>query len=195
MTTATLGLWSDVACSPTLKGFCSYAIQISNLNPTAPPSFKPTSIGCPSNFNLIHGSCYRLLTTPYNWINAELQCEAQSAQLASFSSLSEYQAVINYYRGSGGNKVSIWIGLTDISQENTFVWVDGSTPTFTNWRTGEPSNSWMVEHCGHIWDTETYWNDAPCSISSYYSLCKLSSSPISIQQSKLHYTIFLWCVS
>ena len=140
---------------------------------------------CPTNFNLINSNCYRLDTTKYNWIDAELKCENQSAQLASFDSLSEYEAVMEYYYGSGGRStVNTWIGLTDIAEEGFFVWVDGSSSTFRNWDRGQPDNYRAEEDCATIWDrTVNKWNDAPCS-SLYYSLCKLSPSPLSIQQSK-----------
>ena len=34
-----------------------------------------------------------------------------------------------------------YIGLTDSASEGTYVWVDGSTSTYRNWRSGQPGNS------------------------------------------------------
>jgi hypothetical protein len=39
-----------------------------------------------------------------------------------------------------------WIGLNDIHAENTFVWADGSTPSFTWWQASEP-NGHEGENC------------------------------------------------
>ena len=33
----------------------------------------------------------------------------------------------------------MWLSLGDSATEGTFVWGDGSTPTFTKWITGKPT--------------------------------------------------------
>ena len=183
MTAASLGLWSDEACSSSRKGLCNLNVLEQPVPSPAPPG--NSSFACAPNFDSIHGNCYQYSTISSNWIDAELACESQGAQLASFDSLSEYEAVMEYYYGSGGRSTIItWIGLTDIAEEGSFVWVDGSTSTFRNWDRRQPDNTKGAEHCTFIWDTtDRKWNDAPCYL-LYYSLCKLSPSPLSIQQSK-----------
>ena len=52
-----------------------------------------------------------------------------------------------------------WIGLNDMAVEGTFVWMDGSAPSYTDWKSGEPSN-WPLEHCVRLWKRD--WMDVDC---------------------------------
>ena len=58
---------------------------------------------------------------------------------------------------------SCWIGLNDIVSENTWVWADGSTNTYTRWGIGEPNNAGGAEDCVHL-HSDGYWNDLPCEV-------------------------------
>ena len=62
-----------------------------------------------------------------------------------------------------------WIGFTDEANEGTFVWVDGSSTTYTKWAPGEPSNSgpnnnedYTLINTGEggMNQSDGYWNDA-----------------------------------
>ena len=54
----------------------------------------------------------------------------------------------------------MWIGGKRLSQDADFSWTDGSLWSFTNWKTGEPSdtgncvatelNSWKIYNCSSI---------------------------------------------
>lgn len=54
----------------------------------------------------------------------------------------------------------MWIGLSDLDEEGSWVWDDGSTAPVTNWDRGQPDN-YENEDCGHIWNDYTF-NDRPC---------------------------------
>ena len=60
-----------------------------------------------------------------------------------------------------------------------FVWQsDDSTPTYFNWRSGEPNNKWGSddEDCVRIWrtsaDQEVQWNDNPCYLGGGRAICQ-----------------------
>ena len=53
-----------------------------------------------------------------------------------------------------------YIGLTDEVTEGTFLWVDGSQMTYSNWNAGEPNNVGGVEHYVALNSNGT-WNDTP----------------------------------
>lgn len=59
----------------------------------------------------------------------------------------------------------IWIGLDDQVTEGTYVWADGSPFSYSNWNSGEPSNSGggAGEDCVHTY-RNGLWNDVPCNI-------------------------------
>jgi hypothetical protein len=60
-----------------------------------------------------------------------------------------------------GSSPRYWIGFTDEVEEGLWLWVTGEPMTYTNWSTGEPSNSWS---CGEDyvimnWRSQGRWND------------------------------------
>ena len=56
----------------------------------------------------------------------------------------------------------MWLGMSDIKQEGTFVWNSSNAPlNYTNWNDGEP-NGGTEENCGSFWGTGPHWNDHNC---------------------------------
>lgn len=54
----------------------------------------------------------------------------------------------------------IWIGLTDIDKESTFVWVDGTSSDYRNWyEASEPNNYGGNEDCVHIRNGDKWYDD------------------------------------
>jgi len=53
----------------------------------------------------------------------------------------------------------VWIGLTDEANEGTFVNVDGSTPSYLNWSSGEPNNNGGNEHYTRLLRNSGKWTD------------------------------------
>jgi len=72
-----------------------------------------------------------------------------------------------------------WIGMNDISVDNTWEWYDGSTVNYSHWAPGEP-NHWANEDCVQIVPSG-YWNDVICTKITI-PICKIvtSSLPSSI---------------
>ncbi|CAB1328245.1 unnamed protein product [Coregonus sp. 'balchen'] len=70
-----------------------------------------------------------------------------------------------------GGEMYFWIGLTDSEKEGIWKWVDGTTPTTTQfWREGEPNNAQGGENCAvfnsfsdNLGNIQS-WNDQPCSL-------------------------------
>ena len=54
-----------------------------------------------------------------------------------------------------------WIGFSDKNEEGNFVWDDGSTVDYTNFRDGEPNNYGGTEDCTFIKEGGG-WNDVKC---------------------------------
>jgi len=60
------------------------------------------------------------------------------------------------------------IGLNDVEVEGTFVWPDGSEPSFTVWRKGEPNDANEGEDCVHMALPSGGWNDIPCATAAAF---------------------------
>nr|XP_039259806.1 hepatic lectin-like [Styela clava] len=72
-------------------------------------------------------------------------------------------------------KTGLWIGLTDIEEQGSWVWLDGinADEDATDWDEHEPNNHEGREHCAQIrYGREGTYNDIPCSSELYYPLCE-----------------------
>lgn len=67
-----------------------------------------------------------------------------------------------------------WIGLTDVQEEGTYIWMTSRTmPEYTNWEDGEPNNFHMNENCVEIRMDGT-WNDDVCHSYNRYICEKIN---------------------
>ena len=114
--------------------------------------------------------CYLWDRTPINWYSARHACEREGFHLASITSDSINQYVVE---GMARRMDNVWIGGTDKEKEGTWKWTDGSPFEFTRWRPPkQPDNYKGREDCLHItmeptsifedW-SEPLWNDWPCT--------------------------------
>lgn len=77
-------------------------------------------------------------------------------------------------------KGKVWIGLSDVGSENTWLWINGKriAPDAVFWTQGQPDNG-RNEDCGEIIPDNPYSlgvNDAPCTLFSY-ALCEKIYTP------------------
>ncbi|XP_033759064.1 perlucin-like protein [Pecten maximus] len=135
---------------------------------------------CGDGWVYFEDHCYWYSRTATTWQAARDLCQAMDTDLVDVTGFQEnrfikyhmrdiqkreHPAVLRYY----------FLGGTDMDNEGRWVWVrTGQSFGFTNWASGEPSNSNGVEDCV-ILNGESFadWNDAPCD-QSYYGICKKS---------------------
>jgi gliding motility-associated-like protein len=127
--------------------------------------------------------------TTNSWNTAQSQANAVGANLLTVCSLAENNAVWNAAQVAGISG-GLWIGYTDQASEGNWIWQDGSTCTFTNWNTSEPSNSSCIgssdgEDGAVIQMSNGKWNDVylgPTGLclspASYASIVKVNLCPI-----------------
>ena len=114
--------------------------------------------------------CYRLVHQKAHWMAAESDCIVWGGapglgHLVSIGSKEEQTFVANL--GSGHDR---WIGGNDEVQEGNYVWSDGSSFSYENWRSGEPNNDGHgsdPENCAEIED-DGRWDDQPCDKTKRY---------------------------
>ncbi|XP_072418168.1 C-type lectin LmsL-like [Chiloscyllium punctatum] len=135
---------------------------------------------CPGGF-IYFGNCYKFVSQPKTWIDAELHCQelAPDGHLASLHWMEQNNVFAEMIRNSQNNTVPTWIGLSDIHKEGTFLWSDGSASDFMFWAESEP-NDHGEEDCAHIFHTNTHWNDRSCN-SKLCFLCSYKLPPPSCE--------------
>ena len=69
-----------------------------------------------------------------------------------------------------------WIGLSDVLQEGTFAWRDGSELTYTNWKTSNPNNAGGEQHCVWARNDGQGWDDIVCRRTEEYICQKTARS-------------------
>ncbi|XP_035696435.1 perlucin-like protein [Branchiostoma floridae] len=130
---------------------------------------------CPNGSVKFQDRCFSFSTDTKNYAGARSACQAAGGHLAMPKDQATNDILRNqltrYPSGSDA-----WFGLTDLAQEGTFVWEDGTPLTgWSNWYPGEP-NGGSAESCAHWHGSYGYkWNDRRCSHSQYY-VCEVSAA-------------------
>jgi len=111
----------------------------------------------------VAGVCFMLFTaTPRTWDDANTACTSIDARLAILDTTAKHTAAKTL-----AGTFNTWIGLADVTIENTFRWVDANVPfSFTAWDPDEPSNGagTYEEDCVVIAGARGGdWDDRPCS--------------------------------
>ena len=107
-----------------------------------------------------------------DWADAESHCQGllAGAHLAAIHSAEEMQFVQDNVPTN-----HFWLGGSDLNEEGSFTWTDGSRWDYTEWFKGEPNNDLGSEHClEDLYDYEqgwVDWNDRPCSEIRHF-VCK-----------------------
>ena len=115
-------------------------------------------------FNNINGNWYAINPVPQNWQNAKTDAKSRGGYLVTITSGEENKWISDTF-GIHYNNDYYWLGGNDIAAEGTWQWANGEPWGYTNWHSGEPSNSGGVEDA-LTWYHETFsnadgytWND------------------------------------
>ncbi|KAM9500270.1 collectin-12 [Clarias gariepinus] len=135
----------------------SMSRQVSEPHPTSTP-------GCPRQWKSYKDKCYYFSAPPeqLNYEETKEMCKNKTSTMLTIHNEDEQ----NWIRRQVAGKGFFWLGLTDKIDENTWRWPDGTLPTFTNWKPGQPDN-WNHGHeegedCAGLIH-EAKWNDFFCT--------------------------------
>nr|XP_039323049.1 CD209 antigen-like [Saimiri boliviensis boliviensis] len=130
---------------------------------------------CPREWTFFQGNCYFMSNSQRNWHDSVTACREVGAQLVVIKSDEEQNFL--QLQSSRRNRLT-WIGLSDLKQEGTWQWVDGSplSPSLRRyWNQGEPNNI-GEEDCVEF--KGNGWNDERCSAAKFW-ICKKSAASCS----------------
>jgi C-type mannose receptor len=120
------------------------------------------------------GHCYALIVSnKITWTEAESACVALGGHLASITSATELAALAPL--ATTVSDENVWIGINDRSSGGDFVWTTGEPVSFTDWGSGEPSDSDDDDDCGNFVGAGVDWNDDDCRHDHAY-LCERVSN-------------------
>nr|XP_006132086.1 C-type lectin domain family 4 member G isoform X1 [Pelodiscus sinensis] len=121
---------------------------------------------CPANWLLYAGTCYYFSTERKHWSYAKQACTDQGGQLIIIDNEQEQEFLAKNAKGK-----QYWIGLHDINNEGTFIWVDNNPLSYSNWNRGEPNDYGGGEDCVMMF-RDGKWNDMPCAASEEGWICE-----------------------
>ena len=124
---------------------------------------------CADGYTEVGSKCFSAIAGPANYLDAITACCSEGGTLATIESQAEQDAVYALTGDTGA-----WIGLTDFMAEGTFVWVDGTALSYTNWRPNQPNNGGDTQHCTWI-RPDGGWDDVICTKEQAY-VCQTAAS-------------------
>ncbi|XP_050708515.1 macrophage mannose receptor 1-like isoform X2 [Eriocheir sinensis] len=121
---------------------------------------------CPERWALIDRTCFLFADDSGTWDEGQSFCNQRGTTLATISSQTQQDAVTAML------SQSVWIGLSDLKEEHSYVWADGSDYNYTSWFNSEPNNyEGQNERCVEMRHLFGYmWNDCSCHVTLQF-LC------------------------
>ncbi|XP_033111042.1 macrophage mannose receptor 1-like [Anneissia japonica] len=128
---------------------------------------------CQEGWSYSNKRCYRTVSTSASFREAQSMCNLVKGYLPVIANSDE-----NSFIASAEGGTTKWIGLSDIIQENTFIWNDErkASTSYVNWGSGQPDSNSASEDCVEIVPGQYYWNDIDCTHSKY-SICEMDLTP------------------
>lgn len=160
-------------------------LDVRELQLIVPAGCEPPPPACPAGTTAFAGHCYQGFTdvpassSPFNywrWADADCNSRWPGARLATIADAAEN----TFVRGLVPTTKGVMLfGSDEGRATNSYVWLDGTPLTYTNWSAGEP-NSRGVNRYGTFltedWimmNPDGTWNDLPYTDGSGY-VCELA---------------------
>jgi len=150
-------------------------------------SGDPCPPGLPKNkyLQVRNGVCYEFVFYQTRlWQQSQDECEKHGGSLVVIDSQDMNDFIISMLNHIGGqshlkreaNYNYFWIGLDDYKEEGKFHWVDGTSPTYTNWAQGHGKAiaGWgqKTMDCAVIDKTKGTWVDIECMYYPIHYICQ-----------------------
>ncbi|KAH8334651.1 hypothetical protein KR059_012752, partial [Drosophila kikkawai] len=103
-----------------------------------------------------------------NWYIGYENCRKLGAELVTFETAEEFDAISGYLKGKG-ERTEHWTSGNDLGKTGTHRWFSNAQPIdIKKWAPRQPDNAGGKEHCIHLGyiykdSTDIQLNDRPCS--------------------------------
>ncbi|KAH0629609.1 hypothetical protein JD844_011818 [Phrynosoma platyrhinos] len=111
---------------------------------------------CPDGWLLNRGRCYLFHQMNKHWSFAQKSCVDEEGFLVVINDAEEQRFLTLH-----SERKIYWIGLSDMTTENKFTWVDGTSTSYTHWNPREPNNAGRGQDCVVMTGTG-WWDDIEC---------------------------------
>merc|ERR1712137_148233 len=115
-------------------------------------------------------NCYHFSHDKESWLGAREMCnQIIGGELIEINDADENKFVAGEI--ALRNNYTPFIALTDVVEENVWVWMSSNThltnTSYTNWDHGQPNNNGGSENCVKM-TTGGFWNDVSCSDDRFF---------------------------
>ncbi|XP_067380267.1 uncharacterized protein [Channa argus] len=93
---------------------------------------------CPKGWFNFGERCYTFINTPKKWLEAEIYCQFDDANLASVHSEEENRFIMSLTRGDTQTFPQTWLGGFDVIHPGYWIWSDGTIFNYKNWYDRQP---------------------------------------------------------
>ncbi|XP_046369041.1 galactose-specific lectin nattectin-like [Haliotis rufescens] len=136
------------------------------------------NVRCPSGFIANGAKCYKFVNWQASWPEAKVMCDVMDAHLLEIDSPWEEQFILERldFVENEISDGSLWIGATDIINENEWVWMtSGKRVGYRNWNREEPEAMMKVHgHCLAVTPKPKFiWEEIPCKQELFF-ICEMN---------------------
>ena len=156
-------------------------------------SFLHVTAPCPLGWIQHNFSCYQIVPsvddgiTAVSWQAAQQKCEKQDGYLVVISSERERSYLQSQLPPATGQ---LWIGLNDVDEEGSYIWMDGSPLSYHFWAQGQPHDVDHSENCVEMdpngVNDPGAWRDTYCNSHKGYICEKLLGRRIKLIDAFVH---------
>uniref|UniRef100_A0A8D0GSN8 C-type lectin domain-containing protein n=1 Tax=Sphenodon punctatus TaxID=8508 RepID=A0A8D0GSN8_SPHPU len=122
---------------------------------------------CPEEWKTHQGTCYYFSTEKKNWTDARQFCREQEAHLVSINTDDEQYFLIEHVANDNNIR---WLGASYAVKENTWLWDDNSSLSFSYWILTKNNTGGNQENCSCM-QSNGVWHRSQCSL-HYHWICE-----------------------
>jgi len=143
-----------------------YALCMKNETPPNPISIAKS---VPQDFSTCYeGICYHMGSSAGNWYDAAFYCN----HLRDAALISVHSAAQQRFIDANFDDESYWLGLIYSDREGSWIWMDGSAVTYSNWGYGEPGYGELI--AGTLWVYNDWYGVSTGY--NFHPLCMMNES-------------------